>query len=214
MQNTLQNVLPPQKFTTMLFGNAVAQDDALALLKELQLGDENLTPQLQALKTAGSRYLKDLKLNITTALQAESLGKKDAALIAIAVAVNEKNTVLQQAFEKMAREQGATQAELAEVIACTSLMNANNVYYRFRHFMHDEFYDKAQAGIRMSIMANPVLGKELFELVSLVVSAVNGCSLCVTSHEAALQKHGTEKQRIHDAVRLGAVVKSLGVVLG
>ena len=158
-------------------------------------------------------YLKDLKLNITTALNAESLGKKDASLIAFAVAVNEKNVSLQQSFEQQALAQGATPAEMAEVMACTSLMNANNVYYRFRHFMHDEFYDKAQAGIRMSIMANPVLGKELFELISLVVSAVNGCSLCVTSHETTLLKHGTEKQRIHDAVRLGAVVKSLGVVL-
>ena len=191
----------------------MAQDDALLLLKELQLGDESLTPQLQALKGTNSRYLKDLKLNITTALNAESLGKKDASLIAFAVAVNEKNVSLQQSFEQQALAQGATPAEMAEVMACTSLMNANNVYYRFRHFMHDEFYDKAQAGIRMSIMANPVLGKELFELISLVVSAVNGCSLCVTSHEATLLKHGTEKQRIHDAVRLGAVVKSLGVVL-
>ena len=54
----------------MLFGNAVAQDDALALLKELQLGEEAQTPQLSSLKAANSRYLRDLKLNITTALQA------------------------------------------------------------------------------------------------------------------------------------------------
>lgn len=197
----------------MLFGTAATQDDALTLLKDLNLGEAQLTPQLTALKEAKSRYLKDLKLNLSTALNAESLGGKDATLLALAVAVNEKNAVLQQAFEQRALEQGATAAEIAEVIACASLMNANNVYYRFRHFMHDEFYDKAQAGIRMSIMANPVLGKELFELISLVVSAVNGCSLCVTSHEAALIKHGSDKQRIHDAVRVGAVVKSLGVVL-
>lgn len=197
----------------MLFGTAATQDDALALLKDLNLGEAQLTPQLTALKEANSRYLKDLKLNLSTALNAESLGSRDAYLIALAVAVNEKNTVLQQTFKQRALELGALPAEVAEVIACTSLLNANNVYYRFRHFMHDEFYDKAQAGIRMSIMANPVLGKELFELISLVVSAVNGCSLCVTSHEATLIKHGSEKQRIHDAVRIGAVVKSLGVVI-
>ncbi len=183
------------------------------MLKELGLDETALTPHLAALKAAGSRYLKDLKLNLSTALNAESLGKKDALLIAFAVAVNEKNTALQQSFEKQALEQGATVAEIAEVLACTSLMNANNVYYRFRHFMNDEFYEKAPAGIRMSIMANPVVGKEMFELISLVVSAVNGCSLCVTSHEAALVKQGSEKQRVHDAVRVGAVVKSLGVVL-
>lgn len=198
----------------MLFGAQTASaDGALAILKEIGVSETNQSPLLKTLSVANSRYLKDLKLNVTTALNAESLGKKDACLLAFAVAVNEKNGVLQEAFEKQARDNGASDAEVAEVIACTSLMNANNVYYRFRHFMHAEFYDKAQAGIRMSIMANPVLGKELFELVSLVVSAVNGCEMCVTSHEKALVGHGTEKQRIHDAVRLGAVVKSLGALL-
>lgn len=197
----------------MLFGQTSTIDNAAALLKDLDIAESHLSANLKALAAADARYLKDLKINITNALNAESLGKKDAYLLAVAVAVNEKNAVLQEAFEKSALTQGATDKDIAEVISCTSLMNANNVYYRFRHFMEDEFYNKAQAGIRMSIMASPVLGKELFELISLVVSAVNGCQMCVTSHEKALLGHGTEKQRIHDAVRLGAVVKSLAVLL-
>jgi alkyl hydroperoxide reductase subunit D len=197
----------------MLFGNNTTTDGAVALLKDLGLDEAAVTPQLAALNKANSRYLKDLKLNLATALNAETLGKKDASLLAFAIAVNEKNTALQGAFEARARAAEATDAEIAETIACTSLMNANNVYYRFRHFLHDEFYDTAPAGIRMSIMASPVLGKELFELVSLAVSAVNGCELCVTSHEKALLGHGTTKQRIHDAVRLAAVIKSLAAVM-
>lgn len=197
----------------MLFGQATTVDNAAALLKDLGIAESHLSANLKALAAVDARYLKDLKINITNALNAESLGKKDAYLLAVAVAVNEKNAVLQEAFQKGALAAGATDKDLAEVISCTSLMNANNVYYRFRHFMEEEFYNNAQAGIRMSIMANPVLGKELFELISLVVSAVNGCQMCVTSHEKALLGHGTEKQRIHDAVRLGAVVKSLAVLL-
>jgi alkyl hydroperoxide reductase subunit D len=197
----------------MLFGQANTVDNAAALLKDLGIAEDHLSANLKALAAVDARYLKDLKINISNALNAESLGKKDAYLVAFAIAVNEKNTVLQEALQKEALVQGATDKELAEVISCTSLMNANNVYYRFRHFMEEEFYNNAQAGIRMSIMANPVLGKELFELISLVVSAVNGCQLCVTSHEKTLLGHGADKQRIHDAVRLGAVVKSLAVLL-
>lgn len=197
----------------MLFGQANTVDNAAALLKDLGIAESHLSANLKALAAVDARYLKDLKINISNALNAESLGKKDAYLLAFAVAVNEKNAALQEAFQKEAQAQGATDKELAEVISCTSLMNANNVYYRFRHFMEEEFYNNAQAGIRMSIMANPVLGKELFELISLVVSAVNGCQLCVSSHEKTLVGHGTDKQRIHDAVRLGAVVKSLAVML-
>ena len=197
----------------MLFGQTTTTDNAVALFQELGLPADQLSVLLKALASTDARYLKDLKININNALAAESLGKKTAYLLAYAIAVNEKNALLQTAFEKSAKAHDANDKELAEVISCTSLMNANNIYYRFRHYIEDEFYTNAQAGIRMSIMANPVLGKEMFELISLAVSAVNGCQLCVTSHEKALLGHGTDKQRVHDAVRLAAVVKSLSVLL-
>ena len=196
-----------------MFGIASTTDNALALLTEIGLTEENITSQLRVLAQTDSRYLKDLKINVTNSLNAGTLTKKEAYLLAYAVAVNEKNEVLQKAFGAFAEKEGASDKELAEIISCTSLLNANNVYYRFRHFMHDEFYNNTQAGIRMSIMANPLLGKEFFELVSLAVSALNGCELCVTSHEKTLIGHGTAKQRIHDAIRLTAVIKSLAVLL-
>ena len=198
----------------MMFGIANTTDNAGALVKELGLGEEHISEQLRLLAATDARYLKDLKINVTNALGAETLTKKEAFLLAYSVAVNEKNETLQGAFASSAAKEGAVDKELAEVVSCTSLLAANNVYYRFRHFMNEEFYNTAQAGIRMSIMANPVLGKEFFELVSLVVSALNGCELCVTSHEKTLTGHGTTKQRIHDAVRLGAVIRSLAVLLG
>jgi len=196
-----------------MFGAAATTDNAAVLLQELGIDAAHVSPSLRLLATTDSRYLRDLKINISNALQAESLTAKEAYLIAFAVAVNEKNSLLLNAFMEKARAEGATDKELAETISCTSLMSANNVYYRFRHFMNEEFYTNAQAGIRMSIMANPILGKELFEIISLVVSAVNGCEMCVTSHEKNIVLHGASKQKIHDSVRLGAVVKSLATLL-
>jgi alkyl hydroperoxide reductase subunit D len=189
------------------------QDTAVQLLQAVGLTDAALSRHLNTLVATDARYLKDLKINISNALDAGTLNKKEAYLISLAVAVNEKQVALQAAFEKLAQEQGATEKEIAEVISCTSLMNANNVFYRFRHFVNKEYYTNTPAGIRMSIMANPVVGKEFFELLSLVVSALNGCEMCVTSHEEALLKHGTEQQRILEAVRLGAVLRSLMVLL-
>lgn len=196
-----------------MFGITSAMDPASALLNELGLDESGKTANLSLLSEADSRYLKDLKINLANVLQSENLSRKEAWLLALAVAANEKKPGLQEAFRLKAVAEGADTREIAEVISCTSLLNANNVYYRFRHFMDDEFYNKAQAGIRMSIMASPVLGKEFFELLSLAVSALNGCELCVTSHEKALVGQGTAKQRIHDAVRLAAVVKSASIVL-
>jgi len=196
-----------------MLGVAKTADSAVDFLKDFGITETNLNDNVRLLAETNSRYLRDIKINVNNALQAVTLVKKEAYLIALAVAVNEKNPLLENVFSKNARAEGATDEELAEIISCTSLLNANNIYFRFRHFMKDDYYTNAQAGIKMSIMANPILGKELFELVSLVISAVNGCELCVTSHEKTLLANGTNKQRIHDAVRLGAVIRSLSVLV-
>jgi alkyl hydroperoxide reductase subunit D len=189
------------------------QDTAVQVLQTVGLTEAHLSVRLQSLANTDARYLKDLKINVSNALSASTLSKKEAYLLALAVAVNEKQLELQASLEKLATQEGANEKEIAEIYSCTSLMNANNVYYRFRHFVNKEFYTATPAGIRMSIMANPVLGKEFFELVSLMVSALNGCEMCVTSHEEALLKQGTEQQRVMEAVRLGAILRSLIVLL-
>ena len=133
--------------------------------------------------------------------------------MALAVAINEKYNPLKESFTAQAKEEGATDAELAEIAAITSLMNINNVFYRFRHFMQKDFYNNQPAGIKMSVMMNPVQGKEFFELVSLVISAINGCEMCVSSHEQSVLQHGSSEARIFEAVKTGAVIKGLITVL-
>jgi alkyl hydroperoxide reductase subunit D len=141
------------------------------------------------------------------------LNRKEAVLLALAVVVNEKFLPLQESFTGMAKEAGASDAEVAEIIACTSLMNTNNIFYRFRHFIKKDFYENQPVGIKMSIMANPVLGKEFFELVSLVVSSINGCEMCVSSHERSVLQHGSTESRVLEGVKLGAIIKGLVTVL-
>ena len=93
-------------------------------------------------------------------------------------------------------------------------MNVNNVVYRFRHFMgNNEYYNNHPLGLRMGLMLNPVLGKPLFELMSLVLSAVNGCERCVTSHEQSVKTHQVTEAAIYDAIRLGGVIKGLTTVI-
>ena len=184
-----------------------------SLYKEINLPAEFESVLINKLAALDHRYLKDLKINIGNVLKSQNINRKEALLIALSVAVNEKNAALTTALEELAVAEGADKKELAEVTACVSLMNANNVFYRFRHFMDKEFYNAAPAGIKMSIMVNPVLGKEFFELLSLVVSALNGCEMCVTSHEQSVLNHGGTQARIFDAVRIGAIFKSFTVLI-
>lgn len=193
---------------------AIQNETVQNMLNDLGIDVSISSISLEKLAAADSRFIKDLKLNVSGMLNSTNLNKKEVYLLALSVAVNEKHAVLIDAFDALARKEGATDAEIAETHACTALMNTNNVFYRFRHYMHDvEYYNNQPAGLRMSIMMNPVLGKEFFELMSLTVSALNGCERCVTSHEASVKQHGASEQRIYDAIRLVAVIKSLSVVL-
>ena len=193
---------------------AIRNETFQNLVRDLLIEDYIPSLNAQALLHVEARYIKDLKINVGNALSnTQYISRKESLLIALAVAVNEKFDLLKSSFTTLAKEAGATDAELAEVVACTSLMNVNNVFYRFRHFMDKDFYNNQPAGIKMTIMMNPVLGKEFFELLSLVVSSINGCEMCVKSHEQSVLQHGTTESRIFEAVKTGAIIKGLVTVL-
>jgi alkyl hydroperoxide reductase subunit D len=193
---------------------AIQNETFQNLLEELNIPGYEPSANVQALVATESRFIKDLKINVGNVLSnAQYLNRKESLLLALAVAVNEKFTLLREPFAGLAKEAGASAAEIAEIIACTSLMNTNNIFYRFRHFSQKDFYNNQPAGIKMSIMANPVLGKEFFELTSLVISSINGCEMCVRSHERSVLQHGSTESRVLEAVKLGAVIKGLITVL-
>lgn len=189
------------------------QETKTDLLKDLRIEEVPDFVSLDQMVSGETRYLRDLRINLKNTLASENFTPKEAYLIALAVAVNEKNEVLIRSFSQLAADNGAADPELAEVHACASMLAVNNVLYRFRHFAKNETYNNMPAGIKMNVMMNPVLGKELFELLSLVVSAVNGCETCVSSHEASLRKLGTSEPRIFDAIRLASIVRGLSIAI-
>lgn len=179
----------------------------------LNLDKDYSSPALDLLEEGKSRYLADLKINFKNSFESEFLSKKEIALLGVALAVNANHRILLEFFTRNASEEEATAEQIAEAVACASLLSANNVFYRFRHFMNKEKYNEIPARIKMNIMGRPVNGKEFFELISLAVSAVNACEMCVKSHEASLRELATKEERIFESVRLAAVITSLTKII-
>ncbi len=191
-----------------------AQDEGTtSLLEEVGLPADHTNAALQLLGAVPSRYTRDLKLNLKAVLKSAHINARDAALLALSAAANQKNDVLLGHFTGLAMQEGAAPEEIAEAVACASLLAANNVLYRFRHFAGKEKYNELRPSLRMNIMMNPATGKELFELMSLAVSALNGCEQCVKSHEASLIGLGTTEERVWDAIRIASVVASMDRVI-
>lgn len=177
-------------------------------LELLQVESGYQTEALNILEEGKSRYLADLKINFKNSLESEFLNKTEIALLGVAIATNANNSVLRVFFIRTAKDSGASAEAIAEAVACASLLSANNVLYRFRHFTKKDKYNEIPARIKMNIMGRPVSGKEFFELMSLAVSAVNGCEMCVNAHEASLLELGSKEERIFEAVRLASVITS------
>jgi alkyl hydroperoxide reductase subunit D len=193
----------------------MADEVTLELLERLKIPADFSNQSVQAFSNSSHRYPRDLRINVNNVLSSDNLEEKEAYLLALSIAVNEKNDVLIKSFAELSESEGATPDEIAEVHACASLLAANNVFYRFKHFIKDsnDSYQQMPARIKMNIMAKPVLGKEFFELMSLAISAVNGCEMCVNAHEASVRKLGANEARVFDTVRLASLIRGLCLVI-
>jgi alkyl hydroperoxide reductase subunit D len=183
------------------------------LLAVVGLDADYRNESLSLLEKGNSRYVRDLKLNLTSTFTSSHLNEKECALLALSIAVNNNNAVLINFLEQLALSKEATEAEIAEAVGCASLLALNNVFYRFRHFTGKEKYTQIPARVRMQLMSSPVTGKEFFELMSIAVSAVNGCEMCVNAHEKSILALGATEERIFDAVRIASIITSAGKVL-
>src|ERR1700681_3922499 len=170
---------------------------------------------LENLRDALPDYARDLKLNLGSVLTpagAPGLNERQIWSVALASAIASRNSTLTRAIEAAAVAQ-LDAPHLQAARAAAAIMGMNNVYYRFLHLVEDAEYQAMPARLRMNILANPGIDKLDFELLSLAVSAINGCGLCISSHEKKLRQHGFTREMIQSAVRIAATVHAVAGVL-
>jgi alkyl hydroperoxide reductase subunit D len=167
---------------------------------------------LETLRGAIPDVAKDLKLNLGAVLQPGNLTLEQVWGVAVATAIASRNPQLRQAVLE-----DALVTVPAEVVddakAAAALMAMNNVYYRFRHMIGNPEYADKPARLRMQRLAQVATNKADFELFCLAVSAVNGCELCVRSHEEVILAAGLSTDQVHDAVRIAATMHGVAVAL-
>ena len=156
---------------------------------------------------------KDLKLNARRMLGDSSLSAEEATLLTIALAKATGFHDLLAAAREEATSQGLSHDIIQEAEENAAIMGMLNIYYRFRHFIeHNDPAAKDDYGaakLRMTSLGNPAMGKEKFEMLAFAVSCINGCEMCVASHEKALMHLGLTRDKIHDLGRLAAVIMGL-----
>lgn len=170
---------------------------------------------LNALRDALPDYARDLKLNLGSVLAptgAPGLSEKQIWAVALASAIASRHVPFAKDIETLARE-NLDEAYLNAARAAAAIMGMNNIYYRFLHLVDDAEYQQMPARLRMNVIGNPGIDKLDFELISLAVSAINGCGKCVAAHEQQLRKHEVSRETIQSAVRIASTIHAVAGVL-
>lgn len=167
---------------------------------------------LQALQTSIPEAAKDIRLNLQAVLQPALLSPAQRWGVAIASAAAARHGALREALVVEASKE-VSAAVVEDALAAAALMAMNNIYYRFRHLVQKPVYSEKPARLRMNRLVRPATNKVDFELFSLVVSAINGCEVCIRSHEQVLMEGGVSEDQVHEAVRIAATIHAAAVAL-
>ncbi len=166
---------------------------------------------IEALKERLPEYAKDIKLNLGSLSTEPSLSTQQRAGTFVASALASRNAEVTRAIISEFAPQLSPEA-LTAAKAAAAIMGMNNIYYRFVHLVGGD-YEKLPARLRMNIIGKPGVEKVDFELWSLAVSAVNGCGMCLTSHEKVVREGGLSQEQVQSAVRIAAVVHAVAAIL-
>src|SRR5262249_43575857 len=165
---------------------------------------------IEALKSALPEYAKDLKLNLSSVAAEPALTDQQRWGALVATAIASRNGTVIRAIEAEAAGKLPPEARAAAKTAA-AIMAMNNVYYRFVHLVGQDDYRTMPARLRMNALAKPGVEKTDFELWSLAVAAVNGCGLCIESHEKVLREHGVTREAVPAAGGIAAGVQAPAV---
>ncbi len=167
---------------------------------------------IDSLKSQIPAYAKDIKLNLSSMANDETLSTQQLWGTMLASALGSRNQTVIAAIAAEASQHLSPAAQEA-VKSAAAIMAMNNVYYRFVHLAKNKEYATMPAKLRMNVLANPGVEKADFELFSLAVSAINGCGMCIDAHEAELKKHGLTSEQIQTSIRIGATIAAVSAVI-
>lgn len=167
---------------------------------------------LETLREQLPDYAKDTKLNLGNLANEETLTDQQKWGTFLATALASRNADVIRAIAAEAEGKMSPEA-MRGAKAAAGIMAMNNIYYRFGHEAANDVYKTLPAKLRMTIIGNPGVDKIDFELWSLAASAINGCFMCVNSHEDVVRKGGVTTEQIQTAVRIASVVHAASAIL-
>ncbi|UVE95370.1 carboxymuconolactone decarboxylase family protein [Dietzia sp. B32] len=159
---------------------------------------------IENLKSGLPEFAKDLKLNLGSLARSTELSEQQLWGTFVATAAATRSATVLSEIADEARQHLSDEAFNA-ALGAASIMAMNNVAYRAKEFLGDD-YTQVRMGLRMNIIANPGVEKADFELWSMAVSTINGCENCTAAHDDVIRKEGVTKEQAWEAVKIAGTI--------
>jgi alkyl hydroperoxide reductase subunit D len=159
---------------------------------------------IENLKSGLPEFAKDLKLNLGSLARSTELTEQQLWGTFLATAAATRSATVLSEIADEAR-QHLSDAAFNAALGAATIMGMNNVAYRAKEFLGDD-YTQVRMGLRMNIIANPGVEKADFEMWSMAVSTINGCENCTAAHDDVIRKEGVTKEQAWEAVKIASTI--------
>jgi len=165
---------------------------------------------LEMLREMMPEFAKDVSLNLGIVLSvdgAPGLTEKQILMSALACAYTINVPEITEGVLSLGGTHlGAAEKESARIASVTMAMN--NVYYRSIHLAESEALSKLPAKLRMNKLMSHGVDKADFEAMSLAISALSGCGMCIKAHVHGLTKLGVSPEGVQSVFRIASVLQA------
>lgn len=157
--------------------------------------------------------VKDLKTNFEKYILSENLQDSEVILLLLALSKTLGSKYLTELAIEYANNLDMSAEIIEEALEAPGIAAMLNTYHKFRHFIYcnDERNDNeyGSVGLRMGVLSKAKMPQVNFEIIFIAISILNSCEKCVIAHENHAISIGVSRAKIHDAVRLTAILKGL-----
>lgn len=196
-----------------LADNLMTQEQSRAFhraLSKVGIEDPAQAPIFLRILAHCPAFLKDVSMNLHREIFNDGpLPSRSKLLLATVTAAHRANSEIAAFFADLSRQAGFSNEEIYEAIGIAATTTSFNCYHKFRSFAGTDAFDGINVGLRARPLINPSLGPALAELINLVISTLNGCSSCVSSHLQTAMTVDVTADQIDEAIRTAAIVSSI-----
>jgi alkyl hydroperoxide reductase subunit D len=147
-------------------------------------------------------FLKDFYMNFKKFVYtAGALDPLTKAYLGIVASCHAKSDPWIDFYTQRAKQLGATDQQIAEVMAITAINYTYNTFFKFRDLSGSALFEGMAVGLRAHTFTNTSLDDKTVELINIAISDINACKPCTSGHVEKARHLGLSDNQLLECIQ-------------